>query len=49
LNGHAHLDIEPNALRVLVSKVRKALGEGPQRPSISAEINVGYRMRPPTA
>jgi two-component system KDP operon response regulator KdpE len=38
-----------NALRVLVSKVRKTLGAGPRRPCIVTELNVGYRLELPDA
>ena len=33
-----------NAVRVLVSKLRKVLGTGPQRPTIETEVGVGYRL-----
>ena len=33
--------------RTLISKVRKALGTGPQRPSIHTEHGIGYRLVPP--
>jgi two-component system KDP operon response regulator KdpE len=38
---------ELNALRVLVSKLRKQLGTGPRRPVIVTELNVGYRLSLP--
>ena len=36
-----------NALRVLVSKLRKVLGTGPSRPTIETEVGVGFRMAAP--
>jgi two-component system, OmpR family, KDP operon response regulator KdpE len=45
-------DIEPepanrNSWRVLISKIRKQLGSGPERPVIESELNVGYRLQLP--
>ena len=37
-----------NAVRVLVSKLRKVLGTGPSRPTIETEVGVGYRMAAPS-
>jgi len=33
-----------NAWRVSISKLRKQLGAGPERPRIETELNVGYRL-----
>lgn len=38
---------ERNAWRVNVSKLRKLIGEGPGRPVIRTEFNVGYRLEVP--
>jgi len=46
-----HLDAEPanrNSWRLLISKIRKQLGTGPDRPVIESELNVGYRLRHPS-
>jgi two-component system KDP operon response regulator KdpE len=36
-----------DSLRVHMTKLRKKLGEGPERPRIQTETGVGYRMVPP--
>jgi DNA-binding response OmpR family regulator len=38
---------ERNVWRVNVSKIRKLIGEGPRRPVIRTEFNVGYRLEVP--
>jgi two-component system KDP operon response regulator KdpE len=38
---------ERNVWRVNVSKIRKLIGEGPNRPVIRTEFNVGYRLEVP--
>jgi two-component system KDP operon response regulator KdpE len=38
---------ERNPWRVSISKIRKQLGEGPQRPTIHTEHRVGYRLTVP--
>ena len=43
----AESDSPLNSLRVLVSKIRKQIGSGPQRPIINTELNVGYRLSLP--
>jgi two-component system KDP operon response regulator KdpE len=35
---------ETQALRIAISRVRKAIGTGPQRPSVVTEPRVGYRL-----
>ena len=35
---------ELNALRIVVSRVRTAMGVGPQRPTIGTEARIGYRL-----
>ena len=40
---------ERNAWRVNVSKIRKALGTGTERPTIRTDFNVGYRLEVPDA
>ncbi|MFT3853463.1 MAG: response regulator transcription factor [Ilumatobacteraceae bacterium] len=34
----------PNTWRVAVSKLRKTLGSGPDRPAIETIVNIGYRL-----
>ena len=36
-----------NAVRVAVSRLRRRLGDGPDRPEIVTEKPVGYRLRVP--
>lgn len=36
-----------NGWRILISKLRRQLGDGPQRPTIVTELNVGYRLSVP--
>ena len=44
LGGPHEQDDDRNSWRILASKVRKQLGEGPLRPMIETERNVGYRL-----
>jgi DNA-binding response OmpR family regulator len=39
----------PDSLRVHMTKLRKKLGEGPDRPWIETETGVGYRLVAPDA
>lgn len=38
---------ETQALRIVVSRIRKALGSGPHRPRVDTEPRVGYRLVAP--
>lgn len=42
-------DSARNSLRINVSRLRAALGTGPNRPTIVSERHVGYRLVPPSA
>jgi two-component system, OmpR family, KDP operon response regulator KdpE len=46
LDGYGAEDSNYNALRILVSRLRKSLGTGPRRPQIMTEHGVGYRLVP---
>jgi DNA-binding response OmpR family regulator len=35
---------DANGLRIMLSKIRKQLGAGPNRPQIHTETKVGYRL-----
>jgi DNA-binding winged helix-turn-helix (wHTH) protein len=45
--GEAVTDSETQALRIVVSRIRKALGTGPDRPRIVTQARVGYRLIAP--
>jgi len=40
-------EIDRNGWRILVSKIRKQLGTGSERPTIVTDLNVGYRLTVP--
>jgi two-component system KDP operon response regulator KdpE len=46
-SGYGHPS-DRNALRVAVSRLRRRLGDGPDRPEIITEKPVGYRLRVPS-
>ena len=37
-------DAELKALRIAVSRIRKAIGTGPDRPFVLTEPRIGYRL-----
>ena len=45
--GEAVAHSETQALRIVVSRIRKALGTGPDRPRIVTQARVGYRLVAP--
>ena len=45
--GDPVTESEAQALRVVVSRIRKALGTGPRRPAVLTESRVGYRLAAP--
>jgi two-component system KDP operon response regulator KdpE len=42
--GEPVTEAETQALRIVISRVRKALGTGPRRPQIVTEARIGYRL-----
>jgi two-component system KDP operon response regulator KdpE len=48
LFGYTTADTNPNALRMAVTRIRKQIGTGPNRPVIETAARVGYRLIAPS-